>query len=100
MSRRIWVVLVFVCTTIFLAAEDTAAIKTKIIALEKVWNLAYKLADAKSLHKLLHDHVVLINDDGTTQSKELFLASVRKQTSREEQVSPESMSVYVYGTER
>jgi ketosteroid isomerase-like protein len=42
--------------------------------------------------------MVLVNDDGSTQSKELFLASVKRSTSREEQVSPESMSVHVYGT--
>ena len=85
---------------VLVAAEDEheAGIKTKIVALEKVWNQAYKLGDTKSLNELLDDHIVLINDDGSTQTKELFLASVKASNSREEQVSPESMSVHVYGT--
>jgi ketosteroid isomerase-like protein len=85
---------------VLVGAEDEheAGVKTKIVALEKAWNQAYKLADTKSLDALLDDHIVLINDDGSTQSKELFLASIKRSNSREEQVSPESMSVHVYGT--
>jgi|SRR5262249_35426363 len=85
---------------VLVGAEDEheAGVKTKIVALEKAWNQAYKLSDTKSLDALLDDHIVLINDDGSTQSKELFLASVKRSNSREEQVSPESMSVHVYGT--
>jgi ketosteroid isomerase-like protein len=95
--RCIRALLVIVCATASAVGEDNAAIKTKIVALEKAWNQAYKLGDAKSLGELLDDQIVLINDDGSMQSKQVFLASVKKADSREEQVSPESMSVYVYG---
>jgi ketosteroid isomerase-like protein len=89
------------CIAFVLVAADEdreAGVRSKIVALEKAWNQAYKMGDTKSLDAILDDHMVLINDDGSTQSKELFLASVRRSTSREEQVSPESMSVHVYGT--
>ena len=89
------------CIALVLVAADEdreAGVRSKIVALEKAWNQAYKMGDTKSLDAILDDHMVLINDDGSTQSKELFLASVRRSTSREEQVSPESMSVHVYGT--
>ncbi|PYV53692.1 MAG: hypothetical protein DMG91_16455 [Acidobacteria bacterium] len=89
------------CIALVLVGADEdreAGVRSKIVALEKAWNQAYKMGDTKSLDAILDDHMVLINDDGSTQSKELFLASVRRSTSREEQVSPESMSVHVYGT--
>jgi ketosteroid isomerase-like protein len=99
--KKISTLILGLCIALVLVAGDEdreAGVKSKIIALEKAWNQAYKLGDTKSLDALLDDHMVLINDDGSTQSKELFLASVKRSTSREEQVSPESMSVHVYGT--
>ena len=99
--KKISTLILGLCIALALVAGDEdreAGVKSKIIALEKAWNQAYKLGDTKSLDALLDDHMVLINDDGSTQSKELFLASVKRSTSREEQVSPESMSVHVYGT--
>ena len=50
-----------------------------------------------SLDVLLDDHIVLINDDGTVQTKTQFLASVKATNSQEQQVAPESMSVRVFG---
>jgi hypothetical protein len=40
---------------------------------------------------------VLINDDGTAQTKGEFLASVTKSNAQQQQVAPESMSVQVFG---
>jgi len=77
--------------------NDEAGTQSKIIALEKAWNQAYKLGDRRSLDVLLDDHIVLINDDGTVQTKTQFLASVKATDSQEQQVAPESMSVRVFG---
>jgi ketosteroid isomerase-like protein len=77
--------------------NDEAGTQSKIIALEKAWNQAYKLGDRRSLDVLLDDHIVLINDDGTVQTKTQFLASVKATNSQEQQVAPESMSVRVFG---
>ena len=89
---------VAVCASI-VAAQDSsdAAIQTKIIALEKAWNQAYKIGDRKALDELLDNSIVLINDDGSVQSKKDFLATVHATNSQEQQVAPESMHVHVYG---
>ena len=90
--------LVLVATGALLAqSEPEAAAKAKIMALEKAWNQAYKLGDAKALGTLLDDAVVLIEDDGTIKSKAEFLASVKSTTANEEQVAPESMAVHIHG---
>jgi ketosteroid isomerase-like protein len=86
-------------TALFVPAQDDAGpdVQTKIIALEKAWNQAYKLGDTRALGALLDDEIVLINDDGSAQTKAEFLASVKKTNSQEQQVAPESMSVHVFG---
>jgi len=78
-------------------SSPDASIQTKIIALEKAWNQAYKRGDTRALDLILDDQIVLINDDGTTQTKSQFLASIKQTNVQEQQVSPESMSVRVLG---
>jgi ketosteroid isomerase-like protein len=93
------------CATGLLVAaqEDTeSSTKSKIVALEQAWNQAYKSADTKALDVLLDNAIVLVNDDGTVQTKAEFLASVKSASlqvgSQEQQVVPESMSVRVFGS--
>jgi ketosteroid isomerase-like protein len=83
----------------FAVAQDNSntGVQSKIIALEKAWNQAYKLGDTRALDGILDDQIVLINDDGTVQTKAEFLASVKPAKSQEQQVAPESMSVHVFG---
>jgi ketosteroid isomerase-like protein len=87
-------------TALFMAAQDNADrdVQSKIIALEKAWNRAYKSGDRKALDALLDNQIVLVNDDGTTQKKGDFLASVKAAKSQEQQVVPESMIVHVFGS--
>jgi ketosteroid isomerase-like protein len=83
-------------------ADVEAATKSKIVALEQLWNQAYKSGDTKALDKILDDSIVLVNDDGSIQTKGEFLASVKSSISQpsaqQQQVSPESFSVHVHGT--
>jgi ketosteroid isomerase-like protein len=93
--------MVLLCATpALVAAQDKpeAATKSRIAALEQAWNQAYKMADAKALDAILDDAVVLVNDDGSVQSKADFLASLKATNSQDQQVSPESMTVHVFGT--
>ena len=94
--------MVVICATALLvrAQDDSVpAVRSKIIALEKAWNQAYKAGDTRALNSILDDEIVLINDDGSVQTKAEFLASVKSthNNSQEQQVSPESMSVHVFG---
>ncbi len=94
--------LIMVCASALLvrAQDDSeSAVKSKIVALEKAWNQAYKAGDIRALDSILDNEIVLINDDGSVQSKSEFLKSVKttRNNSQEQQVSPESMSVHVFG---
>lgn len=102
--KRITTVLIFLCfINTWLAAQSDAdaATKSKIVALEQLWNQAYKSGDTKALDAILDDSIVLVNDDGSVQSKTDFLASVKTSPSQlnaqQQQVAPESFSVHVFG---
>src|SRR5579863_3313858 len=81
--------------------DSDSATKSKIAALEQLWNQAYKSADTKALDSILDDAIVLVNDDGSVQTKAEFLASVKSSasqpTAQQQQVAPESLNVEVYG---
>ena len=82
------------------SAQDNSesATASKIIALEKAWNQAFRDRDLKAIDGLLDDRAVLVNDDGSMQSKGEFLAGVREsKASEEQQVTPESISVRFFG---
>jgi len=96
--KHIYCILLITVVAATLSAQEQSASASKIMAMEKAWNQAYKLRDTKALNALLDDNVVLVNDDGSMQSKAAFLAWVRSsKPSEEEQVSPESITVYVSG---
>lgn len=81
--------------------DNDSATKSRIVALEQLWNQAYKSADAKALDSILDDSIVLVNDDGSVQTKKEFLASVKSSSSQpsaqQQQVAPESLNVVVFG---
>jgi ketosteroid isomerase-like protein len=80
-----------------IAAQDNGSVESKIIAMEKAWNQAYKFRDKKALGGILHDSIVLVNDDGSLQSKGVFLTSVdAAKPSDQQQAEPESISVHVF----
>lgn len=53
----------FVCFTALLAQAQDAepAVRSKIIALEKAWNQAYKAGDTQALDAILDNEIVLVN---------------------------------------
>jgi ketosteroid isomerase-like protein len=101
---RACIVTVAVCATGVCATAQTdaeAATKSKIVALEQSWNQAYKSGDTKALDSILDDAIVLVNDDGSVQTKAEFLASVKSSVAQpaaqQQQVAPEAFSVHVHG---
>ncbi len=94
--KRFWPLLLLCAVGSPLLAQNDAATVTKIIAMEKAWNQAFKLRDTKAVDALLDDGIVLVNDDGSLLAKGVFLSSIRdSKSSDEEQVTPESISVHV-----
>jgi ketosteroid isomerase-like protein len=83
-------------------SDVEAGAKSKVVALEQLWNQAYKSGDIKALDSILDNGIVLVNDDGSVLTKTEFLASVKAggaQTSaQQQQVAPESLNVHVFGT--
>ena len=102
--KRIVLFSLLISLTAFCASaqDNEATIKGKIIALEQLWNQAYKAGDTKALDSILDKDIVLVNDDGSVQTKAEFLASVKESpsqpSSQQQQVAPESLKVYVFGT--
>jgi ketosteroid isomerase-like protein len=86
-----------VAASSFVAAQGDSNVTAKITALEKAWNQAYKAADRRALDAILDDHIVLTNDDGSAQTKAEFLDTLTPSSSQEQQVTPESISVRVFG---
>ena len=101
--KRIFLYSLISLTAVCASAQDNeATIKGKIVALEQIWNQAYKAGDTKALDSILDKDIVLVNDDGSVQTKAEFFASVKESlsqpSSQQQQVAPESLKVYVYGT--
>ena len=86
------------CALPLITQEDSdARARAQVMALERMWNLAYKTGDVKALSGLFDDSLVLIEDNGNLKSKAQFLAGISGPSSNEEQVSPESLTVRVFG---
>ena len=99
---RTAILLIAVSLSALAQSDGDEAARSKIVALEQLWNQAYKSGDTKALDSILDDAIVLVNDDGSVQTKTEFLASVKSSTpqpaAQQQQVAPESLSVHVYGT--
>jgi ketosteroid isomerase-like protein len=97
MKLTIGLILLLCAPALLVSAQDDAGVQSKIIALEKAWNQAYKLGDKNAISAILDDAIVIVNDDGTLQSKAEFLAGVKPSQSQEQQVAPESLRVHMAG---
>jgi len=93
------ILLMIIACLLLLAAQDDseAQARSQVLALEKLWNQAYKAGDTKALSSILDNGLVLVEDDGALKTKAQFLSSVQAPTSNEEQVAPESLTVRVFG---
>lgn len=81
-----------------LFAQEQGSVQSKIIAMEKAWNQAFKFRDKKALGEILHDSIVLVNDDGSLETKAGFLSGVEAaKQSDDQQAEPESIAVHVFG---
>jgi ketosteroid isomerase-like protein len=72
--------------------------ESKVIAMESAWNQAYKSRDGKALGTMLHDSIVLVDDDGSLRSKNEFLTGIdTAKPSANQQGNPELIKVRIFG---
>ena len=79
-------------------AQDNSAVESNITAMENAWIQAYKSRDGNALGEMLHDSMLMVNDDGSIESKQSFMNKI-DQTKRSEnqQDEPKSITVKVFG---
>jgi ketosteroid isomerase-like protein len=103
--RRIPVLLIAAlcgfCRQASAQTETESAIEAKIIVLQRSWNDAIKAKDTKAIDAILDDRVLLVNGDGSVQTKGDFLAGVKASFTLppklQEQVVSCSLNVKVFG---
>src|ERR1700723_4249261 len=96
--KMLWVLTLAGVLTAPIAAQDDSAVQSNITAMEKAWNQAYKSRDGKALGGILQDSVVLVNDEGSLQSRSGFLTGIDKaKPSANQQANPESIKVRFFG---
>jgi ketosteroid isomerase-like protein len=79
-------------------AQDRKDDETRIVALEKAWNAAYRARDGRALGALLQDSVVLVDDEGRLQSRSEFLTGLTTENPASDQEgNPQSIKVEFYG---
>jgi ketosteroid isomerase-like protein len=94
----VWVLALAGALALPVLAQDNSDGASKVIAMEKAWNQAYKARDGKALGTMLHDSIVLVNDDGSLQSKNEFLTGIdTAKASATQQDNPESIRVQFFG---
>jgi len=69
----------------------------KILALESVWNRAEQAKDISALSKLFAPNLIYVNSEGTLQTREQFLNSVKNDASPLDQLVTEDVVTRSYG---
>jgi ketosteroid isomerase-like protein len=77
--------------------DDELGARTKIMALENIWNNAEKAGDAAALNLMLDDAMVYIDEDGSLLTKMQFLEQVKQTGPQLQSLVTDAMSVNVYG---
>ena len=65
MRLTVWLMVLVCATTLLVLAQDDTdhGVQSKIIALEKAWNQAYKLGDKRALDAILDDDIWRLSAD-------------------------------------
>jgi len=79
MKRVILLASTLLCAAVAVWAQQAAMADDggRVLALEKAWNHALEMKDAKALDMLLANTLVSVDIDGSVASKGEFLASIK-----------------------
>ena len=93
-----WLLLVAVWTSsITLAQNSPDAASSKILALEREWNAAYKAGDVTKMNSLLADDFIITIEDGRVFSKSGYIALNGNSTVRVDVSDMTDMKVRMHG---
>jgi len=99
MNRVILLASTLLCAAVAVWAQQSTMTDDggRVLALEKAWNHALEVKDAKALDMLLANSLVSVDIDGSVASKGEFLASIKSPDYQPAQVVTEQTNVQVYG---
>ena len=98
MKTPLWLLLVAVWTSgILLAQNSPDAASSKIIALEREWNAAYKAGEVTKMNALLSDDFIITIEDGRTFSKSGYIALNGNSTVRVDVSDMSDLKVRMHG---
>jgi ketosteroid isomerase-like protein len=78
-------------------SDDEGGARTKIMALENVWNNAEKARDTAALDLILDNEMVYIDEDGSLLTKAQFLEHTKQSGPQLQTLATSAVSVHVYG---
>lgn len=95
-----WALILATSTALPLRGQDSpdseaVAARSKILALEHVWNQAEGAKDLKALDSIFDNALVYVDSDGSLLTKAEFLSRVK--SAPVEQVITQSMTVEIFG---
>jgi ketosteroid isomerase-like protein len=89
------------CGHVSAQTATESVIGAKIIALQQTWNEAVKAKDTAGINAILNDRVLLVNGDGSVQTKGDYLAGIKASFAlppkEQEQVVSCALTVKVFG---
>src|ERR1700741_696705 len=71
--------------------------ESRLLALERAWNLAEENKDINALDQPLSDTLSYTDFDGTFMKKAQFLTSVKNSTPNSDQITNDDVPVHLYG---
>lgn len=78
-------------------SDPDASTRTKLLALEDVWNNAGRAGDSKALNLLLDEAMVYVDEEGSILTKRQFLEQVKEQGKRVQTLTTEDVRATVIG---
>jgi ketosteroid isomerase-like protein len=96
--RLLLVALLAIWISNFAVAQSKSdALSSKVLALEKEWNAAYKRGDVTTMNALLADDFIITVEDGKTYSKSGYIALNGNSTVRVEISEMSDVKVRMHG---
>jgi ketosteroid isomerase-like protein len=77
--------------------DNSSAVSSKLLALERAWNLAEEKGDIRALAMIFDDSMVYIDEDGALLTKSQFLTHARDARGNLRSRATQTMRVGVYG---